>query len=112
MKTKKKISKSKKIIKKKTVKVDVIADAIKLYKKDNSDWAEQDQSDLYGIESYIDGLLYEKKYAKYGYSKKYCQENELILERLTFKAIKKMQGGKRHTCDIYYDDAFNGHDGY
>lgn len=103
------MAKKKKVLKKKrVVKVDVITDAIKQYKKDNSDWKTQDQHDLYAIESYIDGLLYEKKYAQYNYVNN--NDNELILERLTFAAIKKLQGGKRHTCDPYYDDAFRGYD--
>ena|ERR1019366_7799655 len=95
--------------KKKVKKVDIVAEAITAYKKDNSDWKEQDQHELYAIESHIDGLLYEERYAKYEYVG--SEEAELILEGLVFEAIKKLQGGRRHTCDMYYDDAFNGYDG-
>jgi hypothetical protein len=112
IKSKKKTTK--KVVAKKPTKVDVVADAIKQYKKDNPDWKKQSQDDLYAIESYIDGLLYEKKYNSYGYvsarSTKVHIDAEVILERLTFEAIKKMQKGKRHTCDQYYDDAFDGYD--
>ena len=111
-KTKKKKANKKNL---KVDKIDVVADAVRRYKKDESDWKTQDQSELYGIESYIDAFLYEKKYAKYGYVDENGQpveDSELILERLTFQAIQKLQGGRRHTCDMYYDDAFNGYDGY
>lgn len=97
---------------------DVVVDAIKQFKKDEPDWKTMDQHELYGIESYIDALLYEKEYSHYNYidaskpGQTLSKDSELILERLVFSAIKSMQGGKRHACDLYYDDAFGGYDGF
>jgi hypothetical protein len=91
----------------------VVKDAVAQFKKDVSDWKTLDQDELYGeLESIIDGLLYEPEYAHYGYlSDDGFSGDEVILERLIFDAIKKCQRrGKRHTCDPYYDDAFEGHD--
>jgi hypothetical protein len=100
------MSKNKKILSE----FDLIKHSIKDFKKDNEEWKSLDSDDLYGIESYIDGLLYEKKYAHLapGYGSGNGKD-ELILERLTFSAIKQMKG-KRHGCDPYYDDAFGGRD--
>ena len=100
-----------KVVKKKILSESVLIEqSIKVFKKDNKDWKKLDSDDLYGIESYIDGFLYEKQYAHlapgYGSGK---GDDELILERLTFSAIKQMKG-KRHGCDPYYDDAFHGRD--
>ena len=97
---------------------DAVADAIKQLRDDYSDedWSSLDQDDLYGeYESIIDALLYEPEYAHYGYLEENghdtCDDAELILERLVFDAISKTQRkGKRHTCDPYYDDAFQGYD--
>lgn len=117
-------AKSKKTVKKviKLSRQDLIAEAIKDFKQDNSDWKKMDQHDLYAIESYIDGLLGIPRTAHispfYGKEKPEDdfdltdeqQSDELLLERLTFSAIKILQKGKRHTCDQYYDDAFGGYD--
>jgi len=90
---------------------DVVKDAVAIFKKEVSDWKELDQNDLYGeLESYIDGLLYEPEYAHYGYDQGNGDDG-IILERLVFDAVRKCQRkGKRHTCDPYYDDAFDGYD--
>lgn len=88
---------------------DLIAEAIKDYKKDNSDWKSQTRDDMYGIESNIDALLYEDKYKHIDPTYGKDGTNELLLERLTFAAIKQITG-RRHSCDTYYDDAFEGYD--
>lgn len=111
-KTKKKVIK--KAATKKLTSQDLLNEAIKDYKAGNSDWKKETREEMYGIESNIDALLYEKKYQHispgYGdYDREDRGDDELILERLTFAAIKKMTG-RRHSCDTYYDDAFEGYD--
>lgn len=63
--------------------------------------------ELYAIESDIDIILIDE-YGATGEGTNY----ELMLERYTFDAIKKMQKGQRDPCDPYYDDAFQGYDGF
>ena len=86
----------------------LLKEAIKELKSD-LEWKSFDQNDLYGeYESIIDSLLYEDRYAHFGYEE---SQDCALLERLIFTAIKKTQPkGKRHTCDPYYDDAFDGYD--
>ena len=93
-------------------KKNVVTDAVKEFKADNSDWKGMDQDDLYGeLESYIDALLYEPEYSHYGYNEGESEDAELIIEKLVFKAVSKCQsGGRKHSCDPYYDDAFAGFD--
>ena len=96
-------------------KANVVTDAVKQFKTDNSNWRQMDQDDLYGeFESIIDALLYEDKYAHYDYldeDEMESEDCELILERLVFKAVSKCQSkGKKHTCDPLYDEAFQGYD--
>jgi len=87
----------------------IIIEAVKDFKKQSPEWKTFDQDELYGeFESIIDGLLFEDRYASYNYEE---TQDEVLLERLVFDAIKKCQKrGKRHTCDPYYDDAFDGYD--
>ena len=35
---------------------------------------------------------------------------EIALERMVFAAVKMAMKGRRHSCDPYYDDAFDGYD--
>ena len=35
---------------------------------------------------------------------------EIALERMVFAAVKIAMKGRRHSCDPYYDDAFDGYD--
>lgn len=99
----------KKSVKKIITRGDLIEKSIEDFKTDNADWKSLSSEDLYGLESYIDGNLYDKKYKhlapKYGDG----GNDEVILERLTFDAIKMIKG-RRHQCDVYYDDAFGGYD--
>lgn len=91
--------------------VDLIKQAIRSYKLDHPDWKDQTRDDMYGIESYIDGLLYEKKFRHLApdYGALISSRDEIVLERLTFDAIKVMSG-RRSQSDTYYDDAFDGYD--
>lgn len=99
--------------KKASTREDLINQAIKDYKADNPDWRKDTREQMYSIESYIDALLYEKKFSHIapGYGSSYFSDStdEVILERLTFEAIKKMSG-RRHHADPSYDEAFNGYD--
>lgn len=99
--------------KKSLTRADLIDEAIRDYKKDNPEWKTETREQMYCIESYIDALLYEKKFQHIapGYGSNYfsSSNDEVILERLTFEAIKKMSG-RRHQADPEYDDAFNGYD--
>lgn len=111
--TKGKLMQTKKAKPKATVS-DLLAEAIKSYKKEYSDWKSQTRDEMYGIESDIDALLYEKKFKhlapNYGSRINFDNvDDEVLLERLTFKAIQEMSG-RRHRCDPYYDDTFNGYD--
>lgn len=96
----------------KTTRAQLLSAALASFKSANTDWKSMDEGDLYGVESDIDALLHEPKYAHIvpGYGAN--RTNELALERLTFDAIKLMQRGKRHRCDPYYDEAFGGRDGF
>lgn len=68
-----------------------------------------DYDELYGeLESTIDGLLYEPEYQDYRYEDGET-DTELLLEKLVFRAIKKIKC-RRHKCDPSYDDAFEGYD--
>ena len=118
-------SKTKPKTKSKTKKSDIVLDSIKAVKKDTPDWEwkEWDESDWYGaLESEIDGRMYEEKYQHVRnqfdleYDKYTCDWNdnseyEIVLERLVFDGIKQVTK-KHHQCDPYYDDAFDGGDGY
>ncbi len=42
--------------------LDLINEAIKDYKNDNPDWKKDTREEMYCIESYIDSLLYKKKF--------------------------------------------------
>ena len=87
----------------------IVAEAVKDFKKQSPEWKTFDQDELYGeLESIIDGLLFEDRYASYGYED---SQDCVLLEQMIFAAVKKCQTrGKRHTCDPYYDDAFDGYD--
>ena len=107
---KKKTTKAvKKVATKLATRLVLLEQSIKNFKKDNSDWKNLDSNDLYGVESYIDGLLYEKKYKHLAPGYGDSRTDEVVLERLTFDAIHMMTG-RRNSCDIYYDDAFQGYD--
>jgi len=84
----------------------LINKVIKSIKASNPDWKEFDHDDWYGeLESAIDGeICDEDEDDDYDY--------ELKLERLVFAGIKKAMKGQRHKCDPYYDDAFDGYDGF
>ena len=108
--TKKKVSTTQK---KSLTRADLISKAIKDYKMENPDWKKHTRDDMYAIESNIDALLYENKFQHiapgYGKIKSSNLEDEMKLESLTFQAIRAMSG-RRHSCDPYYDDAFEGYD--
>lgn len=110
---KKKVSTKKKVVAKKKSfnSNDLLDKAIKSYKSDNIDWKNKTRDEMYEIESYIDALLYEKRFKHIvpGYGNHSSWDCEIALENLTFQAIKRMSG-RRHSCDQYYDDAFDGYD--
>jgi len=99
----------------------LLAEAISSVKKEYSkdEIKSFDQHDWYGaLESEIDALLYEKKYSHLAPNymdpalDRDRSEDEIILERLIFSAIQICQKGRRHKCDMYYDEAFGGYDGF
>ena len=93
-----------------------------------------DQGDWYGeLESEIDAMICEPEWEharkKYNLVPKNASlreqiagqyafewdedegENyEIALERMVFAAVKMAMKGRRHSCDPYYDDAFDGYD--
>ena len=87
----------------------IVTEAVKEFKEQSPEWKTFDESELYGeLESIIDGLLFEDRYASYNYEE---TQDGVLLERFIFDAVKKCQKrGKRHSCDPYYDDAFDGYD--
>ena len=108
--------------KKTTKKLNIITEAIKLVDGEVEDI--EDQDDWYGVlESQLDAMISEPEWEhtrdKYNlvmkdecgfeWDEEEGENYEVALEQMVFEGVKKAMG-RRHTCDPYYDDAFQGYD--